>query len=245
MGYSTFSELFSAKENDQQPFVDKFFRLENDMARATLIFQSLNSNDRARDTDKSNVDLSAEALQLAIERKRKAISWIKASLASDFNLDFDCTKVKDITTEATNIKERSTTTNDIGKQVETFNLRRNSESNVEPENQPSLGKGKLMHLSGELGNSLRKESTRWFLTYVDGFLDWVSTKTTSSESDNEIAEMMFQIKRVNDWLEVKYKDVSILKESELDSCGRVRNKLYRILLKNAERTALHAMVELH
>jgi hypothetical protein len=49
--------------------------------------------------------------------------------------------------------------------------------------------------------------------------------------------MMFMIKRVNDWVDnVRRKDGSTLKDSELEACGRVRNKIYEILLKHVERT---------
>jgi hypothetical protein len=75
------------------------------------------------------------------------------------------------------------------------------------------------------------------LSNLEEYLDWVSSKTNSRKSDSQVAEMMFMIKRVNDWVDnVRRKDGSTLKDSELEACGRVRNKIYEILLKHVERT---------
>ncbi|KAJ6965030.1 hypothetical protein NC652_003064 [Populus alba x Populus x berolinensis] len=103
--------------------------------------------------------------------------------------------------------------------------------------QPDWVKWSFSPVCAELANSLNDESRAWFLSNLEEYLEWFSSKTNSRKFDSLVAEMMFMIKRVNDWVDnVRRKDGSTLKDSELEAYGRVRNKIYEILLKHAERT---------
>lgn len=74
------------------------------------------------------------------------------------------------------------------------------------------------------------------------------------ESDNHIAGMMYKVKRVSDWFDMivnkegeplnpNIKDgftggLCNLEDSANEAYGKVKNKIYGILLKHVERTAM-------
>lgn len=64
------------------------------------------------------------------------------------------------------------------------------------------------------------------MAHVENYFDEVQSKAIP-KSDYEVAEMMRQIKKVNDWLDmmVGRKDGSGVGESELEACGRVGDSI--------------------
>lgn len=228
--------------------MDKAFSLQDNLAHTRLILESLTSISPPRtvDIDPGSV---REAVKLALDRKQNANAWIKAALASDLNPVFDHRR-RTINVEAPSAARRSTKASHGNKRQVTLNVWKQTGNNelhvglpTDVENQPDWVKGNASSISAELANSLHKECGMWFLTYVEDYLDWVCSKTTSRISDNQVAGMMYQIKRVNDWLDTRCKDTSTLEDSELEACGRLRNKIYEILLKHVERTAMNAIAE--
>lgn len=76
---------------------------------------------------------------------------------------------------------------------------------------------------------------------MEKYLDEVKSRASMIELDGQILSgMMYKIKRVNDWLEVIVgsKESCSLSESETEACGRIKDKIYGILLKNVARTAM-------
>ncbi|KAF9665937.1 hypothetical protein SADUNF_Sadunf16G0177100 [Salix dunnii] len=242
---STYSQLLMAKGNDQQLSVDKFLTLQDDLTNTRLILQSLTSISQLRtaDTDPNVPVAVGEALRLALDRKQKATSWIKAAVASDLNPISDHSKTKTLFLEATSA-EKTSTKSTRGKRMEGLMVRKQVSSGelyaglaLDMVEQPDWVKRSASPVCAELANSLNDESRTWFLSNLEEYLDWVSSKTNPRQSDSQVAEMMFMIKRVNDWVDiVRCKDSSTLKDSELEACGRARNKIYEILLKHVERT---------
>ncbi|KAL9404612.1 hypothetical protein Peur_001584 [Populus x canadensis] len=210
-----------------------------------LILHSLTSMGQRRtaDTDPNAPDAVGEALRLALDRKQNATSWTKAAVASDLNPISDHSKTKTLFLEAT-CAEKSSTKSIRGKRKGGLMARKQVSNDelyaglaLDMDKQPDWVKGSASPVCAELANSLNDESRTWFLSNLEEYLDWVSSKTNSRKSDSQVAEMMFMIKRVNDWVDnVRRKDGSTLKDSELEACGRVRNKIYEILLKHVERT---------
>ncbi|XP_050363638.1 uncharacterized protein LOC126782432 [Argentina anserina] len=95
------------------------------------------------------------------------------------------------------------------------------------------GKSNRNHVAN-FEKSLHDECKRWFFATFESYLDEVRSKTDLMESDSQIAETMCQIKKVGDWL-----DVIVSKEdSDLEIYGRIKEKIYGVLLKNVERTAV-------
>ncbi|KAG5254097.1 hypothetical protein IMY05_001G0176000 [Salix suchowensis] len=242
---STYSQLLMAKGNDQQLSVDKFFTLQDDLTNTRLILQSLTSISQLRtaDTDPDAPVAVGEALRVALDRKKKATSWIKAAVASDLNPISDHSKTKTLFLEATSA-EKPSTKSIRGKRMGGLMVRKQVSSDelyaglaLDMVEQPDWVKRSASPVCAELANSLNDDSRTWFLSNLEEYLDWVSSKTNPRQSDSQVAEMMFMIKRVNDWVDtVRCKDSSTLKDSELEACGRARNKIYEILLKHVERT---------
>ncbi|KAJ9159416.1 hypothetical protein P3X46_024924 [Hevea brasiliensis] len=222
---SIYSEILSVKEDEQHPSVDKFFSLHDDLVQAKLISQSLTRiiTQGTANTDSIAPHSVREETKLAFDRKLNAITWIKAALESDLNPVSDHIKATSISIESI-----STPKSEL----------------LDMDNQQDWMKGSALAVSSELANSLNKESRTWFLSYVEDYLDWVSSKTSSKQSDSQqVAEMMYQVKKVSDWLDMRCKDKSNMEDSEVEACGRVRNKIYGILLKHVERTAINAITE--
>ncbi|KDP44488.1 hypothetical protein JCGZ_16321 [Jatropha curcas] len=235
---SVYSEIISGKKDDQYPSMDKFFNLQDDLSQTKLIFQSL--------TDPISPQ---EAMKIAVDRKQNAATWIKAALDCDLNPISDPSKTTGIslatsstTPETANYSNTPKSTLLLRKQTSKHELL--PEIVINMESQKNWVKGIALAVSSEMVNSLNYECRKWFFSYVEDYLEWVCRKTSSTVFDSQqVAEMMHQIKKVSDWLDLCLKDKSTLEDSELEACIRVRNKIYGILLKHVERTAMSAIVD--
>ncbi|KAF5448266.1 hypothetical protein F2P56_028820 [Juglans regia] len=247
----TYSELQAAKGADRQPLVDNFFSLQDDLGHTQQIIELYaNSNLlRAKDSNPKGPGSIRECLKLALDRKKNATTWIRAALVSDLTL-FSATGIPKRTT---NVGKKTSIT--YGSKTKgTCMARKHVNSGeiqvglaAETNSSPQWFKGSALHAAVDLKNSLHDECRRWFLAFVEDYLDEVKEKTISMESDSQVAEMMCQIKRVSDWLDVmvsekakslkmRSKDGAPVEDSELEAFGRVRDKIYMVLLKHVERT---------
>uniref|UniRef100_A0A5B7C398 Uncharacterized protein n=1 Tax=Davidia involucrata TaxID=16924 RepID=A0A5B7C398_DAVIN len=247
---STYSEFLLTDGDDPHPSVDKFFDLQDDLFRSRLIVQSLTNISplRTSDTDSNTSGSVKEALNLALERKKNATSWIKSAVALDLS---PCSTSLKPTIDAPNTVKKSSTASHGTKPKGACIVRKQRKNSEIPiglvldrDDPMEWIRGSTLSTAADLANSLQDECRRWFLVKIDKFLDEVESKTTSMESDNRIAGMMYQIKRVSDWLDVTVskdsgcKESSTLEDFEIEACERARNKIYGILLKNVERTAM-------
>ncbi|CAK9181166.1 unnamed protein product [Ilex paraguariensis] len=253
---STYSEFPLAEGNDLQPYVDKFFDLQDELAHTRLIMQSLTNINPLRTSgiDSSCTGSVKEALKLAVERKKNASSWIKSAVAVDLSPCFTALKPMPITTDATNAPKKSSTSTHGTKPMLSCSITKQNKNGEFPlalagnmDDQADWRRGSLC-AAANLASSLQDECRKFFLGYVEKYLDEVESKTLSMGSDSQIAGRMYKVKRVNDWLDVissqeanhpkdGCKEGCALDESEIEACGRVRNQIYRILLKHVERSA--------
>lgn len=97
-------------------------------------------------------------------------------------------------------------------------------------------------------NALQYEFNRWFLRYIDKFLDSLSGSRSDS-SESEVASLLCQLKRVDDWLNnIASKDTTwprdrvreslSTEDDEVEACQRVRWKIYSVLLRHVESAAV-------
>ncbi|KAJ7946158.1 DNA double-strand break repair Rad50 ATPase [Quillaja saponaria] len=241
---STYSELQSAKGGNQQPSVDTFFSLQDNLNQTSLIVQSLRciSPLRDNDSDPCSSGSISEALKLASDRKKNAISWVKQALASDLSPSYSSPSSISMQSEET-MRKSSTNSGNKPKGMCFVGMQRNNREVqiglATDYSIPDWMKGSTIDAAADLTNTLQEECRKWFLAHVENYLDDVKSKTMS-KSDSEVAEMMRQMKRVNDWLDVMdgSQEGSTLENSELEAYGRVRNKIYGFLLKNVERTCM-------
>ncbi|XP_030942356.1 uncharacterized protein LOC115967408 isoform X1 [Quercus lobata] len=243
---STYSEFQAAERDAKKPSVDKFLSLQDDLMNTQSIVQSLTNISplRGKDHDPNFHGSIRESLKLAMDRKKNATIWIETALVSDLTLLSAPSAPK-----ATNLVRKSSLPNDseLNGMRRVRKQRNNGEIHIglaaEKDGTRSWVKGSALDATVHLTNSLHDEFRKWFLAFVETYLDEINSKTISIESDSEVGEMMYQIKKVSDWLdvvvnkEVKSPNPSV-DDSELEAYGRVRDKIYAVLLKNAERTAM-------
>lgn len=242
--FSTYSQFHSSNGDDPQPTIDRFFNLQDDLAQTRLVVQSLTNITplRTSDTDINTTGSVKEVLNLAVERKKNAISWIKSAIAYDLS---PCTST---TNGANTVKKPTTATGRVTK-TKTGCVVNKQRKNVEisvgvtsDKDKPTdWVRGTTLTGAAELANALNEESRRSFMGYVEKFLDEVESRTSCIDSDSRIAGMMYQIKRVNDWLDIVNKEAnsnSTMGNCEIETCGRMRKKIYEVLLKHVERTAM-------
>ncbi|KAL5788086.1 hypothetical protein ACOSP7_005035 [Xanthoceras sorbifolium] len=248
----TYSELHSAKGDDQQPSLDKVFNLQNELAQTRLIVQSLKKMGPLSTTDDDSNDPTSikKVLKVGLDKKRNATSWIKAALESDLAPASAPTKAKRASLNTINAEKISSTAINGAMKKGTFVQapRRIGEFQVilaaDKDNQPDWVRGSSLYTAADLANSLQNECSTWFLAYVEHYLDEINSKSVFKQSDNQVAEMMFQIKKMNDWLDVIVKSegdkvgTTSQDSDRLEAYGRVKHKIYEVLLNNVERTVL-------
>nr|XP_016469954.1 PREDICTED: uncharacterized protein LOC107792271 [Nicotiana tabacum] len=253
---SKFSEFHLAEEDDLQPHVDKFFDLQDDMAQTRLVLQSLTNISPLRTSGEADTNSVKEALTIAVERKKNASMWVKSAVALDLSpCSTALNPIHNNTMAVTNMMKQSSTSSRISTKPKgsyIIKSHRNSTDEIpfllssDKDEQPDQWtRGITTPAATVLASSLQDECRKLFLGHVEKYLDEVERKASSMVLDSQIAGMMYKVKRVNDWLDVIInkeanapKDGGNLDDSEIEVCQRVRNKIYGILLKHVERTAM-------
>lgn len=93
--------------------------------------------------------------------------------------------------------------------------------------------------AADLANLLQVESRDWFLGFIEKFLD-ANVDASALSDKGQVAGMLSQIKRVNDWLD----EIETTKENSngcsirTEMVGRLRRKIYRYLLTHVESAAV-------
>ncbi|TYI33777.1 hypothetical protein ES332_A04G158100v1 [Gossypium tomentosum] len=237
---SKFSELRLAKEDDQQPSINKFFKLHDYLTQCRGIVQSLThtSSQRMADSDLNSPGYTKEALKLAVDRWRNATSWVKAAVASD---------LIPLSAEGKNEAKATKKPSQITMLRGSYSItrqRNNGEFHsgfaAEKKNIPEWEKGSTLNIARNLADSLQDECKTWFLGYIENYLDGFDNERLSKVPHGQVAESMCRIKRLNDFLDMMEgsNGKSTPESPEFVAYGRVRNKIYEVLLKHVERTAM-------
>ncbi|KAI4367574.1 hypothetical protein MLD38_023296 [Melastoma candidum] len=226
---SAFTELQSACSEDEQLQVDKFFSLQDDLIYSKSILQSLKTQDNDTDSIKSN----KEASRVARDRKRNAKLWVEAAVKADLHIP------SNIATKPVEEAKRS------GGREQTCR-----------EKSREWHRGDSLVATSGLAAGLQTQLRGMFLKYLEQYLDRLRSELRTN-SNTEMVGAMLRIKRVSDWLDMMVKKEAEqngkpgskdsgygtnggrggLGESEIQAYGRVRNKIYRIMLKQIEKSA--------
>ncbi|XVF01385.1 hypothetical protein REPUB_Repub04eG0083800 [Reevesia pubescens] len=223
------------------------------MAQCRTIVQSLTNISplRTADSDLNSHGSIREAVKLAVDRKRNATTWVKAAVVSDL-IPLSACRTKNVSGEAKGEAKSTNKPSQVSKLKGTYTIRKQrnigelySGLAAEKDNLPDWEKGSALSATGNLAHSLQDECKTWFLAYIENYLDGFNNGCLSKlpDSQPQVAESMCQIKRLNDWLDImerneRSNDNSTLESSEIEAYGRVRNKIYGVLLKHVERTAM-------
>ncbi|KAL6970733.1 hypothetical protein U1Q18_030424 [Sarracenia purpurea var. burkii] len=265
---STYSELrLSAKEDNPQPAVEQFLTLHARLNNARLIVDSLSKTipmDSSPDHEESPTE---EVLKIASNRRKQAVSWVQAALAtnlSPFSVFTKQTAMTQIPASSQSPKAvsgsqpilvlensvKSSTTKAQAKARQSVNCKTvtprrlvdGQAVNQKPQAPLPMEwvQGDGLSEANDLAGTLRGESQDWFLGFVERFLD--ADIDISALSDNgQIAGMLTQLKNVNDWLD----EVGYSKEGgggetpniSPETIDRIRKKIYEYLLTHVESAA--------
>ncbi|ESQ47933.1 hypothetical protein EUTSA_v10022420mg [Eutrema salsugineum] len=227
--YSELSDRRNQQHHNQQLPIGEFLSFQDELRKSRLIIQSLS-------TEKTE-HCNSNTAKTGDDRREKATQWIKSALATDLK------PVSLSASKPTQSPAKKSLTL-IAQEID------NREDNTTERN---LGSGerkeRLSRAARELRNWVKEEGRSWYLSRVETYLDEISNGTKWREmSSQQVGETMYQIKRVSDWLDAIVKGgeeeeeeevvMMMMTESETEACGRVRNKIYRILLKHVETTSL-------
>ncbi|KAH6793530.1 GPI-anchored adhesin-like protein [Perilla frutescens var. hirtella] len=223
---STMSQFPLAEEGgDLQPFVDKFFNLQHDLSKTGLIMQSLTSIITRFTTPEAEI--------IGLERKKNANAWIKSAIALDLST---CIFSPQSSTSPPDPIRTPKQTSTCTKAKDKVKRDDHIPLVLGLKEEEERGEWRRGGAAAELASSLQDECKKLFLIYVEKYLDEVDRKSSLVEYDEEMAEMMCKVKMVGEWL-----DLSVNKEGcdcEVETYVRVRDKIYGILLKHVERTAM-------
>ncbi|MQL76532.1 hypothetical protein Taro_008920 [Colocasia esculenta] len=271
---SVYVELSSsAMEDNPQPTVERFLALHSSLKQAGLFADSLlKSLPAVTSPDNSGEESvaapSEEMLKIFSEKQKYAASWVQAALASDlspFTMYSKASSSAAVSSSHSSLlvleipsKHASPKTPQSKSRLSTSSASRPSTTAITavstargkpkanlPPAPPEWERGGGLDEAAELATSLKKETRDWFLGFVDRFLD-ADVELAASSDKSQVASMLSQLKRVNDWLD----DVSGPKrvEGEDDNVGscqvpsetieRLRKKIYAYLLTHVESAAV-------
>ncbi|KAJ4897803.1 hypothetical protein Rs2_24597 [Raphanus sativus] len=223
--YSELSDKRNQHHHNQQPPIGELLSFQEELSKSKLIIQSLSTEETEHCNSRTGE-----------ERREKATQWIKSALATDLKpVSLPASKP----TQSPARKSFTLIAQEVNNRED--NTRDRDSGYVER-------KERLSRAASELRNLVKEEGRRWYLSRVEKYLDEISNVTKWREmSSQQVGETMYQIKRVSDWLDAMVKGeeeeqeeevVMMMTESEREACGRVRNKIYRILLRHVEKTSL-------
>ncbi|KAK8933550.1 hypothetical protein KSP39_PZI015260 [Platanthera zijinensis] len=217
---SAYSELQASKKHDPQLVVDKFLNFHQDLSSAASAAQSL---------ARPNLTVPAstmEAAKEASERRTFAASWIKAALESELSR---------APLKATAMEDHLDASRKL--QSSLYRQRKCAADTVSSRGSCSL-------TVADRAKALQSECNRWFLRYVERFLDLVHGDGSYTSNESRIATLLYQLKRVNDWLvavpgnDHRSREGIAMEDDEAEACGRVRRKIYDIFLRHVESAAM-------
>uniref|UniRef100_A0A0E0AYC4 DUF936 domain-containing protein n=1 Tax=Oryza glumipatula TaxID=40148 RepID=A0A0E0AYC4_9ORYZ len=221
---SSYAEVSStAEEQNPQPAVEQFLALHAAMSRATVVADSLTkatatstatSPDRSTPSEAAAVD--EESLAVAVERRRRAASWVGAGLATDLSA-FSLYNLKPppaiaaspLAVVLVDESARPAAATKASPPAKSRLFPPKVKGRVgpvaaavaaAPVPPPEWERGGGAEERGELARRLGEEARGWFLAFVERFLDADVAAAAAPWDRDRAARMLPQLKRVNDWL---------------------------------------------
>lgn len=240
-----YAELQSDKDEDPISVIERFMKFHQDLDQAISIIQSITKPRQSRACSCNSTGLASAkaAAKAAFRRKECAFSWIKATLDSDLS-QFPY-QMKDTSKP----KESSLTRENFLAPLTCCQKPKCSCMERKRKNSNISGEGRGSTAATDLANSLRTECNRWFLKYIEKFLDAVESESSYAPCESQVASLLCQLKRVDGFLNDiskkerscfndRRKESSLWEDEENEACERVRKKIYPILLRHVESAAI-------
>ncbi|CAN6205931.1 unnamed protein product [Urochloa humidicola] len=241
---SKYSELQSDKDDEPKELIDRFLKFSQELDRAVFIAQS-----QARFTQPKACRCSTSsaspraATKAALDRKQSAISWVRAAIEADLSPFSSNTRAASESGKAPVSDPKPVSPLFCSKPKCNCNIRpsKNADGSID---------GSNLNAALDLATAMRSDCNRWFLKYIDKFLDDIESETSYATCDSQVAGLLQQLKKVDDWLNrvVRHetmfcvdrgsKDSVLSEEEEIDACERVRRKIYGVLLRHVQYAAM-------
>lgn len=222
-----YAELSSAADDTSNPTVEQFLNFHSILSRATPVCSSLPSSQTSA-TSLDNLTMAPEeSAKPSLDKRRLATSWVNAALATDlspFSLYTHKSSPAPLAVVLSGPKSTSPKPHLPPVPPARGKLRAPLVASSTPPREWERGGG--MEEAAELARTLKEESGKWFLKYVERFLD---TDTCTAGPMG----IMSQLKKVNDWLDrVQEAD------EHGETVGRLKKKIYDYLLSHVEHAAV-------
>ncbi|KAG0545612.1 hypothetical protein BDA96_02G376400 [Sorghum bicolor] len=243
---SKYSELHSDKDDDPKELIGRFLKLSQELDHAIFIAQS-QARLRHPKACCSNSTSSASpraATKAALDRKQSAISWVRAAIEADLSHFSSHTRGTSESARASSVAELKPVSPLFSSKAKC-----NCNSRLSKKTADASTEGGSLNAAMDLAVAMRSDGNRWFLKYIDKFLDDIESDYATT-CDSQVAGFLQQLKKVDDWLnrvvrhermfsiERSSKDSVLSEEEESDACERVRRKIYGALLRHVQYAAM-------
>lgn len=224
-----------AKEEDPQPAVEQFLSLHSSLCRASRVAESLATTSAASGDSDSPVLPLEETLKISTERRNLSAAWVSAALSTDlshFSLySHSSPSVTPPLAVVLNDGSKSKPSPQSKSKAKVKGKINSAETTAAPsvpvpvpDWQPGVGAQEKV----ELAKSMGAEAQKWFLDFIERFLD--ADVTVQGPSDRErAAGMLPQLKWVDNWLGEMEAETEVAETIE-----RLRRKIYEYLLAHLE-----------
>ncbi|CAN6225905.1 unnamed protein product [Urochloa humidicola] len=242
---SKYSELQSDKDDDPKELIDRFLKFSQELDRAIFVAQSQARFTQAKACRCSTSSASPRAAtKAALDRKQSAISWVRAAIEADLSPFSSHTRTTSESAKAQASEPKPLSPLFCSKP------KCNCNSRPSKKNADGSTEGSNLNVALDLAAAMRSDCNRWFLKYIDKFLDDIESETAYATCDSQVAGLLQQLKKVDDWLnrvahhekmfsiDRGSKDSVLSEEEESDACERVRRKIYGALLRHVQYAAM-------
>ncbi|PVH65132.1 hypothetical protein PAHAL_2G431900 [Panicum hallii] len=233
------------KDDDPKELIDRFLKFSQELDRAIFIAQSQARFTRAKACRCSTSSASPKAAtKAALDRKQSAISWVRAAIEADLSPFSSHTRASFESSKPSVSEPKPVSPLFCSKP------KCNCNSRPSKKTADASTEGSNLNAALDLAIAMRSDSNRWFLKYIDKFLDDIESETPYTTCDSQVAGLLQQLKKVDDWLNhvVRHgrmfpidrgsKDSVLSEEEESDACERVRRKIYGALLRHVQYAAM-------
>jgi hypothetical protein len=242
--FSKYSELQVQADKDEDPkaFINRFLRFSQEVDHAIFIAQSETRlrQGKACCSNSATSSSAKGATKAALDRKQSAISWIRAVIEADLSSVPGPTRVTSESAKASLVEAKPASP------------KPKCSCNGRPSKRTgdAFTEGSNLNAAMDLAIAMRSDCNRWFLQYIEKFLDAIDNETSYATCDSQVAGFLQQLKKVDDWLNrvVRHermftayrsnKDSLLSEEEESDACERVRRKIYSALLRHVQFAAM-------
>ncbi|URD79055.1 Calreticulin family [Musa troglodytarum] len=261
----------SAKEDNPWPTVEQFLALYASLRSATAVTDSLSKTTLQTlpvtppDQSLGGHPTLEEALKVSADVRRCAVSWVGAAVATDFapfslyghNPSSASTASRAVVvlegpskTVAATAPSKATPQTKSRLSLTSVSVGRGKAPGAAapPSPPPEWERGVGPNEGARLARTLRDESRAWFLGFVERFVD-ADAASRGPSNRQQVAAMLSQLKKVNEWLEAigcrrseGEADEAVDGEGSGDvpaeTVERLRKKIYEYLLTHVESAAV-------